>query len=131
MQAVSRWLEKNPGAHTLNQIETHVKGKAEYKRDAIEQLVRDGYAVESKGPNRARLIELVKPYQEPEEGFVPGSSPVRPDEVNPGSSLRPPLTGDEDEPEMDEGRGSSRDEPTLDQLLEKHAHQLTDTDIPF
>lgn len=63
MQAVSRWLEKHPGQHSLNEIESHVKGKDVYKRDALELLVDEGYAIERKGPRGARLFESIKPYR--------------------------------------------------------------------
>jgi len=49
MQAVSRWLEKNPGSHSFNRIEEHVKGKGQYKRDAIEALVAQGSPSKRKG----------------------------------------------------------------------------------
>jgi hypothetical protein len=131
MQAVSRWLEKNPGQHSLNEIEAHVKGKGEYKRDAIEQLIQGGYAIETEGPRRARLIELAKPYIAPSDDLVPTSSPLRPDEVNPTSSLRPPLTGDEDEVEIDEERTPTSSQDEVAYLTDKYADQLADDGIPW
>lgn len=132
MQAVSRWLEKHPGQHSINEIESSVKGKTDYKRDAIEQLLAAGYAAESRGPNRSRLIELVKPYTEPSDKFAPGSPQVRPGEHDPGSPVRPPLTGGEGAPEIQpEGPSSPRGEPTIDDLLEKYDDQLDDDGIPW
>ena len=131
MQAVSRWLEKHPGRHPFADIEEHVKGKAQYKRDAINQLVQEGYAVESAGPRGARLIELVKPYSEPSDDLVPTSSPPRPDGVKTTSSLVPPLQGDEDGVDVGSGSTSSRDEVTIDDLLEKYSDYLDDDGIPY
>lgn len=62
MEKVSRWLELNPGA-SKNQIETAHLGKAEYVRQALDILVRDGFvAAEKQGQALRHTAE--KPYRE-------------------------------------------------------------------
>jgi hypothetical protein len=64
MEKVSRFVERQDAPPSHNQIDKAVPGKAEYKRQAIAILVREGYAEEFEGKNRARLVRSLRPYHE-------------------------------------------------------------------
>lgn len=64
MLKVSRFLERRDEPLSRNQIEQGVGGKGKYVRQAVDRLVEEGYAVEVPGPNRARLVRLVRPFAE-------------------------------------------------------------------
>jgi hypothetical protein len=66
MEKVSRYLETHASPRSRNQIEADVKGKRDYLRDAIDQLIAEGFAVEVEGKHRARLVQLVRPFVESE-----------------------------------------------------------------
>jgi hypothetical protein len=73
MERVSRWLEIHPGA-SRNTVENEVRGKREWKREALRFLVDDGYATVEDGPRNARLYRSTRPFRvspdpesEPEE----------------------------------------------------------------
>jgi hypothetical protein len=71
MERVSRFLEMQSAPSSRNEIETYVTGKRRWIRLAVEHLVREGFARETEGPNRARLIASIRPYRDGE--FAPGS----------------------------------------------------------
>ena len=50
-----------------DQIESGVKGKTDYKRLAIDLLLREEYAVEFPGAHGARLVKHVRPYREADQ----------------------------------------------------------------
>lgn len=101
MEKLSRILQDRPDPISRNQLELSVSGNAEKKRDAIDHLVRLGYATEHAGPRGARTYTTTRPFtvseweNQPDPPLRPTSSPLRPDEVTTTSSLRPPLQGDE------------------------------------
>jgi hypothetical protein len=64
MEKVSRFLEKQAEPVTRNTVETAVKGRAEYVRLAMDELVARGDALETTGASRSRLIETAHPYRE-------------------------------------------------------------------
>jgi hypothetical protein len=68
MERVSRQLEIEGRPLSRNQLAQDVKGKAQYIRMATDVLVREGFAEEADGPNRARLVTLVRPFREADDG---------------------------------------------------------------
>lgn len=68
MERVSRQLELRGGeATSRNQIETEVKGRAKYVRQAIDRLVVEGFAAEFDGPRNARMLRLERMFREHED----------------------------------------------------------------
>ncbi len=67
MERVSRALEIAGAPLGRNELVRQVRGKAEYVRQAVDVLVREGYVEEQPGPNRARLVALVRLYREAED----------------------------------------------------------------
>jgi len=69
MENVSRYLERSgddePQSH--NQILSAKLGKKEYVRAAIACLIEEGHALEFSSSNRARLVQLERPFREGEE----------------------------------------------------------------
>lgn len=66
MERISRWLEINPNAsRTL--IESSVRGKSTWLREALKYLVSDGYATIQEGPHKALQYRAVKPFRAVEE----------------------------------------------------------------
>jgi hypothetical protein len=128
MERVSVFVEGCALPPSRKTVEDNVKGKADYVRQAIDRLVKDGYLREIEGARGARQVESLKPYREDDDSdlddLVPTSSPngtnSSPEPLEPTSSPRPPSIGDEDE---DEGSTSSLSRPdledaSLDELLE-------------
>ncbi|MGZ4394533.1 MAG: hypothetical protein ACXVZ2_04125 [Gaiellaceae bacterium] len=64
---MSRHLEIAGEPCSRSQIEQAVKGKTDYKRIAIETLIREGYAIEFSGERGARLVKLKRTYREVDE----------------------------------------------------------------
>jgi hypothetical protein len=64
---VSRALEVAGEPQSRNSLETDVKGKGAYVRQAIDVLVREGFAEEVQGPRNSRLVSLVRPFREGDE----------------------------------------------------------------
>lgn len=109
MEQVSTYLEGYPSGMlpTKGQVEDGVHGKAKYVREALTQLVLDGYVRQTEGERGALRFESLKPYRESEEDdwddFVPTSSPrgTTSSQEDPESDLVPssrPIR-DEDEAE--------------------------------
>ena len=67
MEKVSDYLERFAEPCSRKQIEQDVKGKTDYKRLAIDVLIREGYAVEIPGERSARLVKHVRPFREADE----------------------------------------------------------------
>lgn len=65
MEKVSRWLEINPGS-SKNQIEGARLGKAEYVRQALDVLVREGHVTAHKHGQALRHT-VTNPYREDTE----------------------------------------------------------------
>jgi hypothetical protein len=68
MERVSRQLEIVGKPLSRNQLVQDVKGKGTYVRQAIDVLIREGFAEEEEGANRARLVTLARPFREDEDG---------------------------------------------------------------
>jgi hypothetical protein len=99
MERVSIYLEQQGEAVSKHAIEAHVKGKAEYVRQAIDCLLDEEYATSSPGLRNATLIEHARPYREASD-LVPANPETnghtdlvpRPDLVptsSPGGAYRP------------------------------------------
>jgi hypothetical protein len=71
MERVSRFLEAQPEPIGRSHVESDVKGNTNHLRAAIDALVRDGFATEAAGPNRARLLRSARPYRENESAHGP------------------------------------------------------------
>ena len=68
MEKVSHYLERASRIRaSRTQIEKDVKGKTDYKRLAIDVLVREEYAIEIPGERGARLVKFVRPFREADE----------------------------------------------------------------
>jgi hypothetical protein len=68
MEKVSRYLELHVAdPPSFNEIEKGVGGGAKYKRQAVDVLIREEYAVEFSGPHGARLVKSLRPYREAAE----------------------------------------------------------------
>lgn len=120
MEKVSRFLEMQTEPVSRNVVEQAKLGKAEYIRLGLDLLTQEGHIDETKGPNRARLVEVVRVYREDSDEFVPSSSQFVPQSEESGSSVRPtPYRGDELRTDLPDG-----DEPTSSQAS-------LDDGIPF
>ena len=67
MERVSRQLEIVGKPMSRNQLVQDVKGKGTYVRQAIDVLVREGFAEEEEGANRARFVSLARPFREADD----------------------------------------------------------------
>ena len=76
MEKVSRYLESQSKPVSRNSVESDVKGKRDYVREAVTVLVAEGYVTESVGPRNARLLASVRPFRD----LAPTSPPPRPGE---------------------------------------------------
>ena len=70
MERVSNLLELRPQPLSRNRIERDVSGKAPYVRNAIDALIREGYATQIPGPRGARLVRLEHRFRESEDFTV-------------------------------------------------------------
>jgi AAA domain len=61
MERISGYLETRGEVSPSCDIETAVKGKHDYKRQALATLVADGYVEETKGAHNARCYVSIKP----------------------------------------------------------------------
>lgn len=113
MQRVSEYLATCDGPVSRNDIENSVKGKRDAIRTAIDVLVEEGFARESEGPRRSRLIEFVRSYRDEDEPVEPDDSTsprLRPDFAptlvsTPSSDFAPPP------PYRGEGRSQEASSP--------------------
>jgi hypothetical protein len=65
MEKVSRYVEDcNGDRPSRNLIEENVEGNRDYKRQAIDLLVLDGYLVETRGDRGARRYESARPFRD-------------------------------------------------------------------
>ena len=78
MERVSRFLETQAEAVSVNTIVREVRGKREWVLAAVERLIEEGYAKSSDGPRGSRLIESLLPYRQDVEPLVPTGSPLVP-----------------------------------------------------
>lgn len=119
MERASIVLEERSTPATMNILESDVGGRRDFARIAIDRLLEEGYAGETKGPNRARQIESKNPYREAEDPlsdkFAPSSPQVRPGRTESGfAPVRPPyeVGGDTG------GRTHSAEEDDLEEQIE-------------
>ena len=93
MERVSRFLEKQAEAVSRRAIETNVKGKTDYVRQAIDCLVREEFAAETDGPYNP--LRSVRPFRENDAAhdgspqLAPDAPTVRP-EAHEGAPPSPP-----------------------------------------
>jgi AAA domain-containing protein len=66
MEKVSRYLELAGEPRSRNQIEQGVRGKTDYKRQAIDALIEDGFAVEVTS-GQTRLVQFDHAFRESDE----------------------------------------------------------------
>jgi AAA domain len=106
MEKVSRYLESittsSEGRDELprSTVESEVKGRAEFVRRAMDELIATGYAAERPGAKRARLIRSIRPFR-CSSHLVPTSSESREPPVDEFVRPVPPLRADGDEHEVD------------------------------
>jgi hypothetical protein len=67
MERVSSFLGAAGEAVSRSEVKRNVKGKDKFIDQAIDALVREGFAEEELGPRQARLVKLVRPYREADE----------------------------------------------------------------
>lgn len=79
MEKISIDLQFRDGPATRNQICDALGGKGKGRLEAINALVREGFAAEEDGPNRSKLVRHVRPYREDD----PACNPVE----NPGGAV--------------------------------------------
>jgi hypothetical protein len=80
MEKISRYVETNPGA-TAGVIKRAVRGKDEWKVQALDLLVAEGYVAREAGPNRSQIHTSATLYRETSASdtpVVPGRSQVVP-----------------------------------------------------
>lgn len=93
MEAVSIYLELAGEPRSRSNIVENVRGKTDYKRLAIDALVREGFAVETIGSRDAKNVKSEHPFREDDD---PAPTPPHP---APGgvnydpASPPPPLQG--------------------------------------
>ncbi len=110
MERVSLYLEQQTDAVSRNNVEKNVKGTGEYLRVAMDVLVAEGYAAETRGPRDARELQSLRTFRDTTSSssdFVGTSSETR----TTTSSSSSPSKGDEDEV----------DEHLIERLLVDHA----------
>ena len=66
MEKVSRYLEREAEPRSRNQIELAVKGNTAAKRQAIDVLIAEGFAVEAKS-GQTRLVQFDQAFREADE----------------------------------------------------------------
>src|SRR5262245_3476050 len=66
MERVSRYLELRGEPVSRNQIERDVKGNTDAKRQAIDKLIAEGYAVEAR-EGQSRLVKLEHAFRKDDE----------------------------------------------------------------
>ena len=107
MQRVSEYLAQQPEGASRNAIEKAVHGKSnEHKRQAIDELVALGNAVEHHGPRGARMVTLARPFTSPDIAL---NSPG--EDNHDLAHLARPLQG---------GEVAGEDEQTATSLLNQH-----------
>jgi len=115
MDRISRFLEHQEDEVSAATIEDNVYGKAEFKRKAINFMVSDGYARETKGPRGARHFRLLQPFDKLsveakiQADLVPTSSRDEVATSSLTSSRRIPFTGAESDDLVPPRPTSSRD----------------------
>lgn len=67
MEALSKALEDAGEPLSTNLVLDCVKGKAEHKRTALDELESDGFISVTPGPNRSRMHSSVKPYRQTQD----------------------------------------------------------------
>ena len=96
MERVSRYLEQQTKPVSRNTVEKNVKGTGEYLRAAMDALLDEGYAAETRGPRDARELQSLRPFRDATSSssdFVDTSSETQ----STTSSSSSPSKGDEDE----------------------------------
>jgi AAA domain len=67
MEHASSFVEKCGEPVTRNTVTDAIGGNAKAARVAVEVLVREGYFRATSGPNRAKLVESLRPYREADD----------------------------------------------------------------
>lgn len=123
MEALSKALEDADGPLNTNALVGGqlVKGKADHKRTALEELEAAGFIAVSDGPNRSKLHTSTKPYrqaQDPASDVYTGGTHLNPFEVPESapvgaSGASRPYTGRRDAPTEPppSASGTHRDAP--------------------
>lgn len=75
MEKASVHLELRNEPATRNQICEALGGKGKYLLKAIDALVKEGFATETPGPNRSKLLASVRPYREADTTCNPENTP--------------------------------------------------------
>ncbi len=91
MERVSHFLETQDEPLAGYRIEEAVTGKRDYVRLAIDSLVGEGFASETSGTKRGRLIASIRPFREDE--FAPSSPRDEGAGFAPGSPFEESLNG--------------------------------------
>lgn len=143
MQKVSELLERQTTPVTRNTVQAELGGRKDYTLKAIDHLVRLGYATETDGPNRAKLLKSTRPFtvyeweHQPDTPVVPGGSPVVPGTTPSGGSHPSPPYGGRNHPDTTKTTPVVPDEPArydwVDELTPKDEppHDLFANHIPF
>ena len=67
MQRVSEYLATHPDGASRNEIEKNIRGKSnEHKRQAIDELVNLGYAVQTPGARGAQIVTGIRRFTSPD-----------------------------------------------------------------
>jgi hypothetical protein len=92
MEKVSNYLRRQQAPVSRSTISRDVTGKREYLLTAIDHLVRDGYAAETPGDRKAKLVTYLHPFPP-----VPDPFPPVPGNGSPDQFPVPPLSRGERE----------------------------------
>ena len=68
MERISRWLELNPGPHSVREVVTEVKGKDGAKRRALRVLIDEGFVAEEPGQRGAVLVRHATTFRDNPQG---------------------------------------------------------------
>lgn len=63
MQRIPALLKDEPAGLTKSQIEKSITGKAEFKRQALDALIDEGYVVVRDGPRGSRICSNLRLYE--------------------------------------------------------------------
>jgi hypothetical protein len=105
MQKASLYLEQQSEPITKNTLTAEIGGRKDYALKAISELVRMGYATETPGPNRSKLIQHHHSFtvyeweNQPDPPVVPSGSQVVPGTSQSGGSHPSPPYGGRNHPD--------------------------------
>jgi hypothetical protein len=93
MERVSRYLEPQPEPVSRTVVENSVSGRATWVRTALDILLTEGFACETEGPRKARLVASAKPYRAADDTTPSDPVPPRPGTDSSDPVRRPPSIG--------------------------------------